>query len=471
MQILEAAFEGLDVLGLLPTGSGKTISFWGLPLLIDYIFNGDPRTDDRIDSTSPDFIKPILFVISPLNNLMQEQCRVFSALSRVRLTGLRATFLSSEQKDTSVLSDVRMGVYQIVYLSPERAAKELQMLFSSKLVRSRTCAVAVDEAHCILFWGKSFRTYYAQLYRVRATIGMKILWILLSATLTLDERLSVIGCVGLRDPVVVERPANRPNIFYNVCDWFAEKWMAIIVSGLIREQDKFPRRVVFSRTKEEGTTLSLAIANGIGQLEGKTQSRRVLHLHADLSAREKEYILDDFMKGIDSECRVLVSSLLFSLGTDPKALYDVDIIGQPTELSLLYQQLGRPGRDGLPSIGTLHIGAGRQYGTKPCMKPLLARKKCMRMVIVRHFNPTFTTDNVWPTLPGADDSEKARNCCSVCRKRGTLSDEVKSSESLDLPDEIDNDTDNDERDSLLLPILQDNDNAVYVYNPRANAEQ
>ncbi len=124
----------------LSTGFGKTISYWSLPLFIDFVFNGDPRDEDG--QTLSAFIKPILVVISPLNNryLMQEHC---AGLGKLK-TALKATFVSSDQID-DVYADVARGLYQLLFLSPERAAKELHKLFFSSLFRQRVAAVAVDE--------------------------------------------------------------------------------------------------------------------------------------------------------------------------------------------------------------------------------------------------------------------------------------------------------------------------------------
>jgi superfamily II DNA helicase RecQ len=81
IDILLAAASGSDVLALLPTGFGKTISFWAPPFFFDFVFNGDPRDEvNRVLSSDSTLIKPILVVVSPLNNLMQEQCAVLRKL-------------------------------------------------------------------------------------------------------------------------------------------------------------------------------------------------------------------------------------------------------------------------------------------------------------------------------------------------------------------------------------------------------
>jgi len=461
IDILLAAASGSDVLALLPTGFGKTISFWALPFFFDFVFNGDPRDEvNRVLSSDSTFIKPILVVISPLNNLMQEHCAVLGQLK----TALKATFLSSNQNEDAYV-DVARGLYQILYLSPERAAKELHALFSSSLFRQRVVAVAVDEAHCILVWGNKFREQYGELFRLRVLLGSNIPFIFLTATLTMAERTTILSCFGSKRPVVVERPANRPNFFYEVTDWYPDRCYSLVQTSLVNQPDSAPRRLVFTRTKEEGTAISLAIADRIGQLDGKTQARRVLHLHADLAEREKAFILADFLRA-DSECRVLIASVIFSMGTDPKCLYHVDVIGQPVDLSILYQQFGRPGRDGKASRATLHIKRGRQYGTKLNMKVFMQRTNCLRMLFVQHFNSSFSVSDVWPVLPGSSDSEKSASCCSVCAERGTLHDDV----------EKDIEVDEDEKDEDGNEVLLDDEKAYayaanqyyedgYVYNP------
>ncbi len=138
----------------------------------------------------------------------------------------------------------------------------------------RVVAVAVDEAHCILFWGNKFREQYGELFRLRVLLGSNIPFIFLTATLTMAERTTILSCFGSKRPVVVERPANRPNFFYEVTDWYADRWYSLVQTSLVNQPDSAPRDrpLVFTRTKEKGTALSLAIADRIGQLDGKTQA-------------------------------------------------------------------------------------------------------------------------------------------------------------------------------------------------------
>ena len=191
-----------DLLALLPTGSGKTLCMWAFS---DRILNGDPRGLQRIPMDNPAFVRPILIVISPLLNLMKSQCTAFNLLHGATVTGTFATFINQDQTDEAILSGFHTGrtPFSVIYMTAEGATGVWAYLFQMVHFKKRIVALAVDEAHCIIHWGASFRTAYARLFEVRQELGLRVPCITLSATLTPVEQimyrttcLAECACVG-----------------------------------------------------------------------------------------------------------------------------------------------------------------------------------------------------------------------------------------------------------------------------------
>ena len=133
---LRSLLLGMDVLTILPTGSGKSLIFQSFPIVFDVIHSKPP------DSPS------ICLVISPLSSLMQDQVMYLNSV------GIKATFIGDDQKDDEIKRKVEAGCYQLVYGSPEAflASSRWRKVLSSDVYLDRVCLIAVDEAHCIQHW-------------------------------------------------------------------------------------------------------------------------------------------------------------------------------------------------------------------------------------------------------------------------------------------------------------------------------
>ena len=148
----------IDVLTLLPTGCGKTFTFFAALAMADFLFNGDPRTRTTDPSAGPSaaeppsrqpFLRPLMIVISPLLSLMREQCQTFNSLPGAKQAGLRAIHLGCDEEKCTQ-SDIKTA--SIIYLSPEGALGAFKYLFERIFFKKRILAVVIDEAHCVLHW-------------------------------------------------------------------------------------------------------------------------------------------------------------------------------------------------------------------------------------------------------------------------------------------------------------------------------
>ena len=250
---------------------------------------------------------------------MAEQTLTFNSLAGAAQCGLYALDLSDSELQLGVL-----GVHTarglagaaVLYLSPEMALGSYRFIFSDRTYRNRIIAVAVDEAHCILHWGKEFRTLYGKLFRLRLLMGMHIPWAALSATLTPDEQAQIVSNLGLGDDCVkVELPANRyivthmpcsqlrrclfeslvlrPNIFLD-CREFDEVTFLNDCVAALRSDRKALRHLVYTRTKEDATRLARAVARMVGQFDNTLGVQLVNVVHGDLSGRYQREIIADF---------------------------------------------------------------------------------------------------------------------------------------------------------------------------------
>ena len=304
--IVQAVLERHNVLAVMPTGGGKSICYQ-IPAVL---FDG------------------LTIVISPLISLMQDQV---AALERARI---RATFINSMLEYGEVmdrLDRARNGWYRLMYVAPERFESRS---FVERMKGIRIAMFAVDEAHCISEWGHDFRPSYTRLRESIALLGSPQV-VALTATATPDVRHDIQQQLELRDPKVIVRGFNRENLTFRV------------LRG-VNKRDEIQRitagdenGIVYAGTRNTVEELAIML---------RTHGVAAEAYHAGLQGAERKAVQQRFM---DGGTRVIVATTAFGMGIDKPDVRFVVHHDMPSTLEQYYQEAGRAGRDGKPSVCTL----------------------------------------------------------------------------------------------------------------------
>jgi ATP-dependent DNA helicase RecQ len=306
-EVVEAQMQGRDVLAVAPTGSGKSLSYW-VPAIL-----GDGLT----------------VVVSPLIALMKDQ------VDRLVSHGVRAAFINSTLNSTEQrarLEAASRGEYQLVYVAPERFSRPG---FTSRLATLGVRRFIVDEAHCISTWGHDFRPDYRLIGGALEACGRPPIGAF-TATATPDVRKDIASNLGLRDPLVMVTGFNRPNL----------RLETVVARGGRDRLEHLRRRL------DPGDGRALVY---IGTVKGAESTAAAISrwgfpaapYHGRLPDANRRRIQDGFAA---RDLRVVVATSAFGMGVDFPDIRQVIHMGFPGSLEAYYQEAGRAGRDGRPSL-------------------------------------------------------------------------------------------------------------------------
>lgn len=309
--IVEALLAGRDVLGVMPTGAGKSVCY-----------------------QIPAALSPgMTLVISPLISLMRDQVDALNDL------GLPAAFINTTQtpdEQAMVFAQAAAGQIKLLYVAPERLETGRFRDFAACTPIS---LIAVDEAHCVSQWGQDFRSSYLGIGDFIAGLPQRPPVGAFTATATERVRRDIVGLLGLRNPAVTVTGFDRPNLYFDVVKLetkYKAAWVARYVADHPDESG-----IVYCATRKT----TEALADTLNQM-----GHPAVAYHGGMSPDAREVAQRDF---ITDKVPVVVATNAFGMGIDKSNVRYVIHHNLPESIEAYYQEAGRAGRDGEPSRCTL----------------------------------------------------------------------------------------------------------------------
>lgn len=309
--IVEALLAGRDVLGVMPTGAGKSVCY-----------------------QIPAALSPgMTLVISPLISLMRDQVDALNDL------GLPAAFINTTQtpdEQAMVFAQAAAGQIKLLYVAPERLETGR---FRDFAARTPISLIAVDEAHCVSQWGQDFRSSYLGIGDFIAGLPQRPPVGAFTATATERVRRDIVGLLGLRNPAVTVTGFDRPNLYFDVVKLetkYKAAWVARYVADHPDESG-----IVYCATRKT----TEALTDTLNQM-----GHPAVAYHGGTSPDAREAAQRDF---ITDKVPVVVATNAFGMGIDKSNVRYVIHHNLPESIEAYYQEAGRAGRDGEPSRCTL----------------------------------------------------------------------------------------------------------------------
>ena len=357
--IINCILSGQDTLAIMPTGGGKSICFQ-LPALI---FPG------------------ITIVISPLIALMKDQ------VDSLKANGIEACYINSSQTEAERLfymDRLKSNAIKLVYIAPE-SLSFLDHIFNSLIVS----LIAIDEAHCISSWGHDFRPAYTNLGYLKNRFPSTPI-LALTATADKATRKDISQQLNLKNPKIIVASFDRKNLSLEVRPAL----------------DRVKQIIDFIQEKPNESGIIYCLSRKTTEeLAAKLQKTGISAkaYHAGLDTKIRSQTQDEF---INDDCKVVCATIAFGMGIDKSNVRWVIHYNLPKNIEGYYQEIGRAGRDGLPSETVLFesygdviqlqkfasegLNAGVQLAKLERMKQYADALSCRRKILLSYFGELVT---------------------------------------------------------------------------------
>ncbi|WP_413083741.1 RecQ family ATP-dependent DNA helicase [Treponema sp.] len=376
--VIQNVLSGRDTLAVMPTGGGKSLCY-EIPALI---MNG------------------LTVVVSPLIALMQDQVQQLESF------GVPAVYLNSSLDwDTckNYYDRIRRGEVKLLYVSPEGLNTErIRNLLHSQNVT--VDCITIDEAHCISQWGHDFRPDYMEIANFRKEFPRAVC-LALTATATRQVQNDIVANLKMDTPDILVASFNRPNILLNV----------------ERKTDALEQVLDFiGRHSGESGIIYCFSRRQVDEVAEKLQRKglKVLNYHAGLSDAVRANNQKAF---IQDKIDIMVATVAFGMGINKPDVRWVIHYDMPKSIEQYYQEIGRAGRDGLPSEALLLYSPGDirkiRFFFNEASDPSKAEKLlqgmiryaesqgCRRKSMLAYFGETYAPD---------PEKEDKSCCCDIC---------------------------------------------------------
>ncbi len=303
--LIDELLNGYDVLGVMPTGAGKSICYQIPALLMD----------------------GITLVISPLISLMKDQVMALKA------SGVAAAYINSSLTPGQQAEAIRRagnGAYKVIYVAPERLEMTSFIWFAQ---HANISLLAVDEAHCVSQWGHDFRPSYLRIAEFVDKLPKRPPVAAFTATATKQVRADIIQLLRLREPYCLTTGFNRPNLRFSSLK--PTDKFNMLLSFLADFDDECG--IVYCNTRKTVEDVTLRLLE-----EGYNATR----YHAGLGDAERRNNQDAFQY---DRAKIMVATNAFGMGIDKSNVRFVVHYNMPRNLESYYQEAGRAGRDGEPA--------------------------------------------------------------------------------------------------------------------------